>query len=492
MVSIANQTLEYLRDTKNLAAVDCLFSLLQSHDSHLRYQAAVALSSRTDQKSIDAFLASFDHPMIPNPSEWKSLGYRIKDRVLEILEDPKSTCFKAAVNAIVACELVEGFGALVRCAEQIQIASGSFASQQLLKLAIRLGKSTAKSGKSSLARECLIEKLLQSADSFSEHRNASIIESLLACSLAEDSHILGLIGNTESPLRKLLIRQWKVTKHPESLELLASLIWRNYVPHALQSILFQERTDLAAARALARQLKYGLNDVVVERLQSHGVPLCCQNIHPNEQSLTFEERLWLWTLSSIAGCSWERLFEGIARFLSEDFNQTDRQECRNAIREILKYRQPIAALKSVDEWSRNENKSIERLDAYWPYLARILDRFDEYHESIQHSLTRVLGGFNYSNMLQAIDNCSEENLYRFAIIVSSIDSKWYQGFVSFLRSGNTEEQLRTAIASYYFDHQSDLFECLRSIGDSSSIEVREEVRFTLEHLEKRLSLRGFQ
>jgi hypothetical protein len=262
---------------------------------------------------------------------------------MRVLEDPSHRLYRPALKAISDCEIAEGFGKLVRAAEQISLPHGAFAGKQLLQLASHLGVEARRDGLGSSVRMTLLNLLAASLDEFSVHRSTTIADAFLACVDADDADLLAIMNREEDTVMKILTRQWKSTQRDEVLELLVKLLDKPFLPKSICNVLFKDRKDIKMAIALARGAQEGLSPLAIQRIHQNGIPECCVKLNPNDSTIREKDRWMIWTIVAAGHAPLPRLLEGVSCFL--DNRSTESQL---AIANILRHYPATDCLKFLE------------------------------------------------------------------------------------------------------------------------------------------------
>jgi len=476
----------FLASTGNQSAVDCLFGMVDSSDSWVRWQAGFALSVRSDELSREKFLEAFNSPSRLCRREWKAFGYRLVATMMRVLEDPRHRLYRAALKAISDCEIAEGFGKLVRTAEQISLPHGAFAGKQLLHLATHLGAEARNGGATSSVRTTLLSLLAASLGDFQVHRSTTIADAFLACVDAGDADLLGILNQNEDAVMKILTRQWKSTQRLEVLELLVDLLDKPFLPKSICNVLFKERKDIKMALALAKRTRDGLSPLTLQRIQQNGVPACCISLSLDDPSLSEQDRWALWTIVAAGQAPLSSLLVGIRSFLDNPST-----ESQLAIANILRHYPTTPCIQFLEAMAP---EALLQADANCPLaylesandgsqfrqdIRKLLSVSPNCDPNLRKAIEEFFVEFNIETLLQHLDLLMDDAITCFAEIMRSLYPTWPQMLIPALESPDGNRRCQAAIAASYLGPHPDVKVALSKLLQDKFTMVQEEATYAL-------------
>lgn len=479
----------FLSKTKNLAAISCLESLLDSRNATIRFQAAMALVQRTEKQAYDRLIQAFARHPVFEASQWPTIKHRLLPRLLEILEDSRDSLFRAALRLVSHCHVAEGFSTLVHAAEQTCGAQGTMAGKMLVELALQLG-AEARAGRIVPVREPLIQLLGQSVVDFAIHRNTQIVEAFLVGATIDDSILQSFLSEPDDKPLKILIRQWKSTQRIEALDLLVGLFTKHYVPPTVADIVLRDRTDPKMAMALARGTANGISASVAHRIQQSGMPACCPEATNQETELQDAERWQLWKLMAVGNLPLPKLFEGISSILTHNS-----VEAQQVVADILRqygppeYRRVLHAMAPRLAWDENviaQSKldGSEHDGALFRQQVRTLLSFRESGiPNLVNAIGEFFREFSIAQFLAHVDILIEDALECFAEIVPLADPQWHQSLLIRLESPQPKDRCQAAIAAGYLQPHPALKIPLTKLKTDKYEMIQEEAIFALKKYE---------
>lgn len=475
----------FLAETRNLAAIDCLDSLLDSPDAELRKQAAIALSLRKEPESIDRIIGSFSRTTPIDRRGWHGVTFRVLPELLRILEDTRHRCFRGALKLIGHCEVVEALPRLVYAAEQTSSAHGAFAGKILLDTASRLG-AEARAGAHSPAREALIRLLTGSLNEFAAHRSNVIAEALLAGAVPDDAGLQAILTDSNDRTLKILVRQWKTTQREEALDLLVRLFGRNFLPRSVVDILCRERKDTMIAKALARGTEDGISSAVANRLQQNGGLACFEMVEDANSDLEVHDRRQLWKMMAASKIPIPKLFEGIDAIL-----QDQSPEAQHAVvdmlrhyrspkcREVLKAMAPAIAWDDVEPAAEAIDALIEQGVQFRRRLRTLTQFRDTGTEGLRVAIGEFFQDFTIHAFIESLDVLSDDALACFADILPLVNQRWHEALLPMLQSPAPKERCKAAIVAGYLPPQPNLRGALLNLTNDKFQMIQEEAEFAL-------------
>lgn len=481
MFTTLTKEFNFLASTRNQAAIDCLIGLVDSSDSAVRWRAGLALSARTDELSREKLLEAFDSPSRRCRREWKTFGHRLVATILRILEDPRHRLYRASLKAISDCEIVEGFGKLVRTAEQISLPHGAFAGKQLLQLATHLGTEARSGGAASSVRMSLLSLLAASLNDFQAHRSTTIADAFLACVDAGDADLLAILNQNEDSVMKILTRQWKSTQRIEVLELLVNLLDKPFLPKSICNVLFKERKDIKMALALAKGTRQGLSPLTLQRIQQNGIPECCLNLSMNDSSIGEQDKWSLWTIIAAGQAPLTRLLEGIRSFLDSPST-----ESQLAIANILRHYPTTRCFKFLEAMAPQAfletqlpHESLDDGTQFCQDIRKLLSVLSTCDPNLKKAIEEFFVEFNIETLLQHLDLLMDDAITCFAEIMRSLHPEWPQMLIPALESPDGERRCQAAIAASYLGPHPDVKGALSKLLQDKFVMVQEEAAYAL-------------
>lgn len=487
MFTTLTKEFNFLATTGNLSAVDCLYGLVDSSDSSVRWQAGFALSARTDAFSREKFLEAFDSRSRRCRREWKTIGYRLVATIMKVLEDPRHRLYRAALKAISDCEIVEGFGKLVRTAEQISSPHGAFAGKQLLQLATHLGTEARNGGAASMVRMSLLGLLAASLNQFQTHRSATIADAFLACVDAGDADLLAILNQNEDSVIKILTRQWKSTQRIEVLELLVNLLDKPFLPKSICNVLFKDRKDIKMAQALAMGTRDGLSPLTLQRIQQNGIPECCLNLDLNDSSLSEQDKWLLWTIVAAGQAPLPLLMKGVRIFLDRPSVESQlaianilRHYPTTHCNQFLKAMAPDAFSDATPD-GRTAAQSQEDEDGthFRHDIRKLLSVLPNCDPNLKKAIEEFFVEFNIETLLLHLDLLMEDAIACFAEIMRSLHPTWPQMLIPALESPEGERRCQAAIAASYLGPHPSVKVALSKLLQDKFVMVQEEAAYAL-------------
>lgn len=493
-IESANNVFNFLATTRNTAAVDCLAGLLKSPDTQIAWQAAAAITARAEQHALESFLEAFksDAESIKY-RHWKPLGYRLRPIIGKVLEDSSNPLYRPALVAIVECELVERFASVVRAAEQIGSPHGAFAARLLISLARMVGDSARESGMTSASRDELIRVLLSSIDNFSKHRSQIVVEALLVCSRPEDSHIYSAINEPDGKWMKLLSKTWRSTQRIEAIELLIELVWKHYIPKPLQDIVFHDRKDTLMIRAVSKFTQIGITPHILERLSMSGLPACCMDLDPTNESIPLMDRFYCWLLMANAKAPLGNVLEALIQFqkvidpaiesLSASLMRNTFQPSFDEWVELLAKEQvELYELKRKLKKSGGGNIPVTEemtIESYESRLVRLIQCARQSTGTFQQSVKEYFKEFTCDGLVRKVDSQIESVLYSIAKVVRFAHSDWQDALASHLQSPTPKLRCDAVIAASYLGYDRKIYDILQRMLNDENKVVREEVEYAI-------------
>jgi len=468
---------QWLSKTSNLSSLDLLAALLSSSHESVRREAALNLSSRPEPVAKEILVRSLGKHYCGTSSSLKNLAFRLVPYILDILSDDRNSLYQDALKSVVACEIVEGLPVLISTAERFGSPYGATASKLLLDLAIRLGRQATDTGQMSDFRQRLIQLLHQSLESYSMHRNPKVIDAYLACSISDDAHIHNLLNETKQKPFTLLARHWKTTECIESIDLLVQTLWKRYLSHDAQSILFRDRRDRLLAKSFAKCMRRELSDHVIERLQHYGTPQCCTTIEPDDDELPVEDRLNLWRLLAITSGPLDWFLKGIKYFL---VHHRDRYEV--FIADMLKLYAPPSHLAVMNYIGLDDSTSnlISNYDENLSTVRYLIDEYPNFSSPLKDAVGYFLLDFHCANLIDKLNFKNDDYIEMFAEIVTVGEPQWEESLKSCMLSPVATVRCKAAVASSYFAPSAKLRATLQSLASDTNLIIQEEALFALE------------
>ncbi len=476
---------QFLAETRNLAAVDCLDAILDSSDDEQRKQAVIALSLRKDVEAINRLVASFNRTNPIDRRGWLGITYRVLPTLMRILEDSRHRSFRGALKLVGQCEVIEAMPRLIQAAEQTSSAHGVFAGKVLLDISSRLG-AEARAGVNSPAREALIRLLANSLKAFSSHRSNVIAEAFLVGAVPDDAAIQAILTDSDDRILRILVRQWKTTNREEALDLLVRLFGRSFLPRSVVDILCRDRKDAMIAKALARSAEDGISSAVANRVQQNGGLACFEMIDSVESELEENDRRQLWKIMAAGRVPLPRLFEGIDTIL-----QDQSLDAQHAVVDMLRhYRSPkcrevLKAMAPSIPWDGVEPKpeDIDLLIEQGVQFRNHLRTLTQFRESGTEVLRIAIGeffkDFTINAFIGSLDVLSDDALNCFADILPVVNHRWHEALLPMLQSNAPKERYNAAIvAGYLQPHEALRGPLLNLINDKYQM-IQEEAEFAL-------------
>jgi len=475
---------QWLSKTRNLSSLDLFAALLQSPNESVRFEAAVNLSTRPEKIAKEILIRNLGAQYATASPGLKNIAYRFAPDVLEILADDRNALFPDALKTAIACDMPEALAVLITTAEQTASPYGLLASHLLMELSRRLGGRARDTGMSSDYRDRFIHLLHQSLDNYSSHHNAKIVDAFLACSVPDDAQLHSILNDTQSKTFKLLSRHWKTTECVEAIDLLVQVLWKHYLSHDVQQIIFRDRRDRLLGKSLAKCMRRELTEHVIERLHQYGTPICCTTIEPDDAELSLEDRLNLWRLLSITGGPLVWFLKGVQYFLAHH-----REHLGIAVADILKLHSPpshldVMAAIGLDSCEfgavspvpvgRLSDQAINREN--FQYLIAEAPRFPK---PLQHALECFLKDFNCENFIKKLSFKNDEYLEQFAKMISLGERDWEESLKAYMLSPTPTVRCKGTIAATYFPPSLKLQPTLRLLLDDPKEVIREEAAFAL-------------
>lgn len=476
----------FLSTTRNQAAVACLRGLLDSPCREVRWQAGLALSARSDDVSTETFLEAFDCSANLCRREWKTLGYRLVPTILRVLEDSNHRLYRAALKAIADCELPEGLSKLVRASEQPSSLHGAYAAKQLIRMSMHLGAEVRNGGVESAIRISLLKLLAESLKQFSYHRSSSIAEALLVCIAVDDAEFASILNQEDAPILRVLIRQWRSTQRIEVLELLVSLLGKQFLPKSVCDILFIDRKDLKMSIALARGARSGLSPLALQRFHQNGVPECCQNLQPQDSSIDEQSQWTLWMLIAAGKASLPRLFEGLRWFVGNPSIESQlaianilRHYPATTCSKFLEAMAPEAMLPLESSNANPENESLNDGSEFRRDIRKLLAVLPTCDANLKGAIEVLFSEFNLEILMQHMDYLMDDAISCFSEIMRAIHPRWPEALIPEMESSVAEKRLKAAVAASYLGPHPDLKLYLNKLQNDEFAMVREEAIFAL-------------
>jgi len=468
---------QWLSKTSNLSALDLLAALLSSSNETVRREAAVSLSSRPEPIAKEILVRSLGKHYCGTSSSLKNLAYRLVPFILDVLSDDRNPLYQDALKAVVACDIAEGLPSLISTAERFGSPHGATASKLLLELAIRLGRQATETGQMSDFRQRLIQLLHKSLESYDMHRNPKVIDAYLSCSISDDAHVHNLLNETKQKPFMLLARHWKTTECIESIDLLVQTLWKHYLSHDAQSILFRDRRDRLLAKSFAKCMRRELSEHVIERLKHYGTPRCCTTIEPDDDDLPVEDRINLWRLLAITSGPLDWFLKGIKYFL---VHHRDRYEV--LIADMLKLYIPPSHLEVMSCIGFDGVKSTEilNIDENLSAVRYLIDDFDNFSSPLKDALGYFLLDFHCANLIDKLNSKNDDYIEMFAAIVTVGEPQWEESLKSCMLSPVPAVRCKATIASTYFPPSAKLRPTLASLATDTNLVIQEEASFALE------------
>ena len=475
---------QWLSKTRNLSSLDLFAALLQSPNESVRFEAAVHFSTRPEKIAKDILIRNLGARYATASPSLKNIAYRFAPDVLEILADDRNELFPDALKTAVACELLEALPVLITTAERTASPYGLLASQLLMEISPRLGSRMRDTGISSDYRDRFIQLLHQSLENYSSHRNAKIVDAFLACLVPDDAHLQSLLNDTQTKTFKLLSRHWKTTACTEAIDLLVQVLWKHYLSHDVQQIIFRDRRDRLLGKSLAKCMRRELTEHVIERLQKYGTPICCITIEPDDNELPLEDRLNLWRLLSITGGPLVWFLKGVRFFLTHH-----REQVGIAVADMLKLHSPPSHLEvmsaiGLDDHafgtvSRVRMGSLPDPATNRENLQYLITEASRFPKPLQDALEYFLQDFNCENLILKLSSKSDEYLEQFAKVVALGERDWEESLKAYMLSPTPAIRRKGAIAATYFPPSLKLQPTLRILLDDPKEVIREEAAFAL-------------
>jgi len=488
---------QWLSKTRNLSSLDLMAAMLSSSNETVRREAAVNLSARPEKQAKDVLIRSLGANYLSSTSNLKTIGYRLVPEVLDLLSDDRNSLFPDALKVVVTCEMMEALPRLVSTAERFGSPHGATASRLLLDLATRCGRQATETGQISDFRERLIQLLNRSLENFAIHRNPKIIDAFMACSIPDDGHIHNLLNDTNQKVFKLLARHWKTTECMEAVDLLVQALWKHYLSHDAQSILFRDRRDRLLAKSFAKCMRRELSEHVIERLQLYGTPACCTTIRPDDDELPVEDRLNLWRLLAITSGPLDWFLKGIEYFLSHH-----RERVEVLIADMLKLYIPPSHLEvmasiGMDDTAISgkpeEATFIDHSDGRsgrapspstsagsLASIRYLLQEYASFSPPLKDAVEYFLLDFHCANLIDKLNTKNDEYIEMFASIVVVGEPNWEESLRSCMLSPVPAVRCKATIAATYFPVSEKLRSTLRSLSEDPHVVIQEEAFFALE------------
>ncbi len=476
--------IQWLGKTRNLSSLDLFAALLQSNKESVRFEAAVNLSARPEKVAKDILIRSLGaHYANASPS-LKNIGYRFVPEVLAILADDHHELFPNALKTAVACEMQEALPVLITTAEQTAAPYASLAGQLLMELSLRLGGRTRETGMSSDFRDRFIQLLHHSLENYSSHHNAKIVDTFLVCLVPDDAALQCILNDSNTKTFKLLSRHWKTTGCAEAIDLLVQVLWKHYLSHDVQQIIFRDRRDRLLGKSLAKCMRRELTDHVIERLRKYGTPVCCITIEPDDIELPLEDRLNLWRLLAITGGSFTWFLKGVRYFLTHH-----RKQVGIAVADMLKLHTPpshteVMSAIGLDDLEF-ENAPLVRMGPLPDQatnrenLQYLLNEAPRFPKPLQDALQSFFHDFTCEHFINKLSSKNDEYLEQFARVVVLGERGWEESLKAYMLSPTPAVRCKGIIASTHFAPSLKLQSALRVLQNDPMEVVREEAAFAL-------------
>ncbi|MCY2973770.1 MAG: hypothetical protein NTW52_03785 [Planctomycetota bacterium] len=476
--------IQWLGKTRNLSSLDLFAALLQSTNESIRFEAAVNLSARPEKVAKDILIRNLGaHYANASPS-LKNIGYRFVPEVLEILADDHHELFPDALKTAVACEMLEALPVLITTAEQTASPYASLAVKLLKELSLRLGGRTRETGMSSDFRDRFNQLLNDSLENYSSHRNAKIVDAFLACLVPDDAILQSILNDSHTKTFKLLSRHWKTTGCAEAIDLLVQVLWKHYLSHEVQQIIFRDRRDRLLGKSLAKCMRRELTGHVIDRLKKYGTPVCCITIEPDDNELPLEDRLNLWRLLAITGGPLAWFLKGVRYFLA-----SHREQVEIAVADMLKLNTPPSCIEVMNAIGLDDiefgKAPLVRMGPLPDQatnrenLQYLLDEAPRFAKPLQDAIECFFHDFTCEHMINKLSSKNDEYLEQFAKVVVLGERDWEESLKAYMLSPTPAIRCKGTIASTYFPPSLKLQPTLRELLDDAKEVIREEAAFAL-------------
>jgi hypothetical protein len=431
MVGLSN-TLQYLAETENEAAVPVLLAALQTPDRRRPKQALQALLQRSSPAAEMEVLTHWHQltePMrqlIAERSDWLSGAIHIA------LSGSRDTAeaqqlYRNACEAALATRDYDQIPALAAAAADLKNAESSAAAEVVLLLAemlfeeLHLPRDYRVRRDPQLQRDNLLPSLERMADTVDQHRKTELIEALLLLSDRDTSTVKRILQSPRDPSYPALVYVLGQSSRPGVIRLLLSYLDDPHAPRAALETLAGRR-DLQFIRQLLR------------KIGNQPPPVVRNNLH------RIEEVAWLTDASAVYGALAESE-QAAAIQLASEANLVPSQALqilslglqdgspagrRAAAAGLVRFSGPEAdevawqALDDDDPVVRAQAVTRMGKHATPTVIPRLIDMLDSPHQLEREAAQSCLDEYNFERYLQAYDTMAPEARLATGLLVKKV------------------------------------------------------------------------
>ena len=468
-------TYHVLAETPNLAAIPTLAAGLSGRDPNTRRMALAALTHRRDVEAGRILLANWS---LLKPDDFRMLSGQV-----DAITEAAGECFaqrqnvEAAIDACGKLKLVKLIDPLCRLAETASDQTvRTAAGRAILEMAAVQGEAARRDRASSIERNPMIARLVDSLQRFASHRNITLIDALLTASTWSDAAIRSWAGSSVRE-GKLIRNRLASSKVPGVIELLAGFVRRRQCPEEIIQILLHREDEILAPHLLAA-VSNTPSGTTRRNLATMGLPKCLSggletlsnaiadhraavvHVYASANRSTVDV---LWVATEALRMRGNEILSTVAQTMSR-VNVPDQTYLMKAAVQVAKFMEKNDGCegRSLEDCG---SESLDSSDAR--LVARLMDLLSHEDVGIAKAARRLLGPLHAEQMLGQFDGLRLKSRRRLGQIVMRIDETAVAQVRDGLRHPVLERRLE-AIAS------ADALGMVASLGDSFQHIVRED------------------
>ncbi|MDA8745765.1 hypothetical protein N9N28_14120 [Rubripirellula amarantea] len=263
-----------LSTTRNEAAVEVLASVLsQATDDSVRMMAIRAMQLRPESRAPEAI---FENWGLLRDQEKLTLRDNVSWLEKTVLDQLKSAHESTGTAIEIArfLSMTSAVRPLISLAESCNDReTQETATRAILELVAPLGQNARRDHDQQSVRLPIVQRLAESVDTFSVHRNASLVDAFLIASYWGDRELRQIFADQRQSMKLITLRLGK-TKHPAVVELLAGYVRRKKIPSQVCELI-HERNDVHFRASLLTAIGSEPPMTVIHNLRSITMPKSC-------------------------------------------------------------------------------------------------------------------------------------------------------------------------------------------------------------------------
>lgn len=474
MVGLSN-TLQYLSETENEAAVPVLLAALQTVDRRRPKQALQALLQRSSPAAEMEVLVQWHQltePMrqlVAERSDWLSGAIRVA------LAGSRESAgaqqlYRNACDAALAARDYDQIPALAAAAADLKNPWSAAAAEVVLVLAemlfeeLHLPRDYRVRRDPLLQRDNLLPSLERTADTVDLHRKTELIEALLLLSDRDTATVKRILQSPRDPSYPALVQVLGQSSRPGVIRLLLSYLDDPHAPRAALETLASRR-DLQFIRQLLR------------KIGNQPPPVVRNNLH------RIEEVAWLTDASAVYGALAESE-QAAAIQLASEANLVPSQALqilslglqdgspagrRAAAAGLVRFSGPEAdevawqALDDDDPVVRAQAVTRMGKHATPTVIPRLIEMLDSPHQLEREAAQSCLDEYNFERYLQAYDTMAPEARLATGLLVKKVDVTTIAQLTAEMQAPIRARRTRAIEIAITLQMIPDLFDAIRPL-----------------------------